>query len=162
LILRTQSLTPEQAFMKLKHYCAYQERCHQEVKEKGYSFGLRKADVEQLISRLIEEDYLNEERFTRQFVGGHFRLKKWGVIKITYALKQKQVSAYNIKKGLLEIDAEAYRKTALQLVKTKWMALKKEQYRVREAKTQAYLAQKGFEPALVQELIKIVRNETNQ
>ncbi|MDT2405351.1 RecX family transcriptional regulator, partial [Enterococcus avium] len=67
-----------------------------------------------------------------------------------------------IKKGLLEIDAEAYRKTALQLVKTKWMALKKEQYRVREAKTQAYLAQKGFEPALVQELIKIVRNGANQ
>ncbi|MFX7747690.1 RecX family transcriptional regulator, partial [Acinetobacter baumannii] len=91
----------------------------------------------------IQEDYLNEERFARQFVGGHFRLKKWGIIKITYALKQKQVSAYNIKKGLLEIDAEAYRKTALQLVKTKWMALKKEQYRVREAKTQAYLAQKG-------------------
>lgn len=162
MILRTQSLTPEQAFMKLKHYCTYQERCHQEVKEKGYSFDLRKADVEQLISRLIQEDYLNEERFARQFVGGHFRLKKWGIIKITYALKQKQVSAYNIKKGLLEIDAEAYRKTALQLVKTKWMALKKEQYRVREAKTQAYLAQKGFEPALVQELIKIVRNGANQ
>jgi len=159
LILRTQSLTPEQAFMKLKHYCAYQERCHQEVKEKAYSFGLRKSEVEQLVSRLIEEDYLNEERFAKQFVGGHFRLKKWGIIKITYALKQKQVSAYNIKKGLLEIEDEAYRKTALQLIKTKWTALKKEQYRVREAKTQAYLVQKGFEPVLVQELIKIIRDE---
>lgn len=162
MILRTRSLTPEQAFMKLKHYCAYQERCHQEVKEKAYQFGLRKTDVEQLISRLIEEDYLNEERFARQFVGGHFRLKKWGIIKIKYALKQKQVSDYNIKKGLLEIDAEAYRKTALQLVKTKWNTLKKDQYLVREAKTQAYLAQKGFEPALVQSLIKIVKDEAKQ
>ncbi|MBX9732913.1 MAG: RecX family transcriptional regulator [Chitinophagaceae bacterium] len=145
--------------MKLKHYCAYQERCHQEVKEKAYSFGLRKTDVEQLISKLIEEDYLNEERFARQFVGGHFRLKKWGIIKIKYALKQKRVSDYNIKKGLLEIDEEAYRKTALQLIKTKWKAVKKDQYLVREAKTQAYLAQKGFEPGLVQALIKIVRDE---
>jgi regulatory protein len=159
LISRTGTLTPEQAFMKLKHYCAYQERCHQEVKEKAYSFGLRKTDVEQLISKLIEEDYLNEERFARQFVGGHFRLKKWGIIKIKYALKQKRVSDYNIKKGLLEIDKEAYRKTALQLIKTKWKAVKKDQYLVREAKTQAYLAQKGFEPGLVQALIKIVRDE---
>ncbi|MEN9599991.1 MAG: hypothetical protein RL596_2312 [Bacteroidota bacterium] len=159
MIFRNKSATPEQAFMKLKHYCAYQERCHQEVKEKLYSFGLRKTEVEQLISKLIEENYLNEERFARQFVGGHFRLKKWGIIKITYALKQKQVSSYNIKQGLLEIDMVEYRKTALQLVKTKWAVLKKEQYRIREAKTQAYLAQKGFEGTLVQELIKIVRDE---
>jgi regulatory protein len=159
VIFRNKSATPEQAFMKLKHYCAYQERCHQEVKEKLYSFGLRKTEVEQLISRLIEEDYLNEERYARQFAGGHFRQKKWGIIKITYALKQKQVSTYNIKKGLSEIDAEAYRKTAMQLVKAKWVALKKEQYRIREAKTQAYLAQKGFEPMLVQELLKIIRDE---
>jgi regulatory protein len=159
VIFRNKSATPAQALMKLKHYCAYQERCHQEVKEKLYSFGLRKTEVEQLISKLIEENYLNEERFARQFVGGHFRLKKWGIIKITHALKQKQVSSFNIKQGLLEIDMVEYRKTALKLVKTKWAVLKKEQYHIREAKTQAYLAQKGFEPALVQALIKTVRDE---
>ena len=84
-----QQLTKEQAHQKAKHYCAYQERCHSEVKEKLYGFGLRKSDVEDLLSKLIEEDYLNEERFAIQFAGGRFRMKQWGRIKIKYELKQK-------------------------------------------------------------------------
>lgn len=159
MIFRNKTATPEQAFMKLKHFCAYQERCHQEVKEKLYSYGLRKTDVEELIAKLIEEGYLNEERFARQFVGGHFRLKKWGIVKIVHALKQKQVSGYNIKKGLQEINPDDYRAVAEKLVRTKWLSLKHEQYRNREAKTQAYLAQKGFEPNLIQGLIKACRDE---
>ena len=94
------SLSLEQALQKLRHYCGYQERCHQEVKEKLYSLGLRKQDVETAIATLIEEDYLNEERFATQFAGGHFRLKQWGRVKIRFELKLKQVSEYNIKKAL--------------------------------------------------------------
>ncbi len=60
---------PQQALQKLKHYCGYQERSHAEVKEKLYSFGLYKNDVETIISQLIEEDYLNEERFAKLFAG---------------------------------------------------------------------------------------------
>lgn len=90
-------LNPEQAWQKIRHYCAYQERNHFEVKEKLFGFGLRKTDVDLLISRLIEEDYLNEARFAAQFAGGHFRLKKWGRVKITYELKQKRISSINIK-----------------------------------------------------------------
>ena len=99
-----QQLTKEQAHQKAKHYCAYQERCHSEVKEKLYGFGLRKLDVEELMSKLIEEDYLNEERFAVQFAGGRFRLKQWGRVKIKYELKQKQVSEYLIKKAMKTID----------------------------------------------------------
>ena len=87
-------LTAEQAFQKLKHYCGYQGRCHKEVKEKAYSLGLRKSDVEELTSRLIEEDFLNEERFAKLFVGGKFRIKQWGRVKIKHELKQKGVSEY--------------------------------------------------------------------
>ena len=94
--------TIEKAYMKLKHYCGYQDRCHQEVKEKLYSLKLGKASVEMLLSRLIEEDYLNEERYAKAFVGGHFRQKQWGKVKIGYALKQKRVSEYNIKKAGLK------------------------------------------------------------
>lgn len=156
------SATPEQAFMKLKHYCGYQERCHSEVKEKLYSLGLRKTDVEQLISRLIEESYLNEERFARQFAGGYFRQKKWGINKIVYALRQKKVSEYNIKKGLEEIDQEEYAAVAEKLVRAKWQALKEEQYINREVKTRAYLMQKGYEPGLVQSILKTIRSAPNE
>ncbi len=152
--------TPEQALMKLKHYCGYQERCHAEVKEKAYNLGLRKAQVEQLISQLIEEDYLNEERYAKLFVGGYFRQKKWGVNKIIYALKQKKLSEYTIKKGLKEIDCDEYEKTATKLVKAKWVLLKNEQYLNRESKTMAYMMQKGYEPTLIQQIIKNIKAES--
>ena len=156
------SATLEQAFMKLKYYCGYQERCHYEAKEKLYSFGLRKTEVEQLLSRLIEENYLNEERFAQQFVGGHFRQKKWGINKIVYALRQKKVSEYNIKKGLKEIDQVEYSKVAEKLIRAKWLLLKKEQYMNREAKTTAYLLQKGYDAGLVKEIIKNIKNESTK
>ena len=152
--------TPEQALMKLKHYCGYQERCHAEVKERAYNLGLRKAVVEQLISQLIEDNYLNEERFATLFVGGYFRQKKWGINKIIYALRQKKISEYNIKKGLKEIDQDAYQQTAAKLVKAKWLLLKHEQYINRETKTMAYMIQKGYEPALIQGIIKNLRAES--
>jgi regulatory protein len=110
-----QQLTKEQALQKAKHYCAYQERCHSEVKEKLYGFGLRKSDVEDLLSKLIDEDYLNEERFAIQFAGGRFRMKQWGRIKIKYELKQKYVSEYLIKKAMKVIDEKDYWTTAQKL-----------------------------------------------
>ncbi|WP_037351753.1 regulatory protein RecX [Sediminibacterium salmoneum] len=150
--------TIEKAYMKLKHYCGYQDRCHQEVKEKLYSLKLNKATVEQLLSRLIEEDYLNEERYAKAFVGGHFRQKQWGKIKIAYALKQKRVSEYNIRKAMSEIPDEDYLLLAEKLIKTKWNSLKKDQYIHRVVKTKAFLQQRGFEPALVQSIIQQIRS----
>src|SRR6201996_8784258 len=99
-MIRRTSLSLEQALQKARHYCGYQERCHSEVKEKLYSFGLHKKEVEEALSTLIEENYLNEERFAIQYAGGHFRLKQWGKVKIRYELKQRQVSDYCIKKAL--------------------------------------------------------------
>ena len=150
-------LTPEQAWQKIKHFCAYQERCHFETKEKLFGFGLSKTDVETLISRLIEEDYLNEARFAAQFAGGHFRIKKWGRVKIVYALKQKRVSPVNIKSALKEIDEENYKAILMKLAEAKWKLLKHEQYLNRQAKTSQYLMNKGYEPTLVQETIQHIR-----
>ena len=106
-----QLLTPQQALPKAKHYCAYQERCHSEVKEKLYGFGLNKMEAEQIISKLIEENYLNEERFAILYAGGHFRTKHWGRVKIKYELKKKMVSEYCIKKALASINSADYIKT---------------------------------------------------
>ncbi len=153
-------LTPEQAWQKIRHFCAYQERSHFETKEKLFGFGLSKTDVETIISRLIEEDYLNEARFAAQFAGGHFRMKKWGRIKIIYALKQKRVSSINIKYALKEIDEENYKAILMKLAEAKWKLLKHEQYLNRQAKTSQYLINKGYEPALVQETIQQIRHAT--
>lgn len=150
--------TIEKAYMKLKHFCGYQDRCHQEVKEKAYGLKLNKATVEQLLSRLIEEDYLNEERYAKAFVGGHFRQKQWGKIKIAYALKQKRVSEYNIRKAMQEIPGDDYLAVAEKLIKAKWNSLKNDQYIHRVVKTKAFLQQRGFEPALVQSIIEQIRN----
>ncbi len=147
-------LTKEQALPKIKLYCAYQERCHKEVKEKLYSLGLYKKDVEQLISQMIEENYLNEERFAIQYAGGKFRMNKWGRIKIKHALRQKQVSDYSIKKALQEINDSDYKKTLQKLAIQKLAQLKNEKNSfTRRKKLQDYLLQKGYEGELVREVV---------
>ena len=150
-----QQLTKEQAHQKAKHYCAYQERCHSEVKEKLYGFGLRKYDVEELLSKLIEEDYLNEERFAVQFAGGRFRMKQWGRVKIKYELKQKYVSEYLIKKAMKAIDEKDYWATAQKLYDQKLKQLKGEtNIFIRKRKLTDYLMQKGYEQNIISELLR--------
>jgi regulatory protein len=145
-MLRQRSLSPEQALQKLRHFCGYQERCHQEVKEKLYSFGLHKQEVETAIATLIQEDRLNEERFAIQFAGGHFRLKNWGKIKIRYELRQKKVSDYGIQEALASIDEEAYTQTLITQAIRKWETLDKEpDSPSRRRKLHDYLLQKGYE-----------------
>lgn len=148
-------LTQEQALQKLRHYCGYQERCHREVKEKLYSLGLHKKEVEESIAQLIEEGYLNEERFAITFAGGKFRAKQWGRIKIKYELKQKQVSEYCIRTAMNTIDEEAYLKTLKQLATKKWKSVKGGGVNlfVKMSKTKNYLQQRGFEPLLIQQAI---------
>jgi regulatory protein len=138
----------EQAFQKIKHYCSYQERSHSEVKEKLYSFKLPRNEVELLIADLIEADYLNEERFAKLFVGGKFRVKQWGRVKIKYELKQKGISEYIIKLALKEISEEDYETSLQKLAVAKWKLLKGEQYINRQVKTINYLLQKGYEAPL--------------
>jgi regulatory protein len=161
-MLQRKKLTKEQALQKARHYCAYQERCHAEVKEKLYSFGLWKQAVEELLSQLVEENYLNEERFATLFAGGKFRMKQWGRVKIRHALKQKQVSEYCIKKGLQEIDEEAYHKTLQELAAKKWKTVKGagiNQF-VKMSHTTSYLLQKGYEPEKVREVVQALQGKT--
>lgn len=146
-------LTREQALQKLKQYCAYQERSHYEVQQKLWDLGVRRAEHDEIVATLIEEDYVNEERFAKAFAGGKFRMKDWGRKKIYYALKEKQVSEYSIKKAMKEIDDEDYKKVLLDLAEKKYASLKGEQYLVRRKKTMDYLLHKGYEPDLVSKAI---------
>jgi regulatory protein len=145
----TQPLTKEQALQKLRHYCGYQERCHSEVKEKLWQLRVNRKEHDEIIASLIEDDYLNEERFAIQFAGGKYRIKQWGRVKIKYELKQKQVSEYSIKKALKQIDEKDYIKILNKLAEKRYAALKDEQWMVRKKKTIDYLIQRGFELELI-------------
>jgi regulatory protein len=147
--MNKRSFTPEQALQKLRQYCAYQERSHYEVEQKLWELGQPGKVHATLIAQLIEEDYLNEERFAIQFAGGKFRMKDWGRKKILYALREKKVSEYSIKKALKEISEEDYRKTLELLAGKKYTLLEGELPLMRKKKTMEYLIAKGYEPEMV-------------
>jgi regulatory protein len=100
--------TPQQAKQKAEGYCAYQERAQQEVRDKLYEWGLHQTDVEHIISTLIEENFLNEERFAKAYALGKFRMKGWGKIKIKQHLKGKRVSDPLVRIALREIGPDEY------------------------------------------------------
>lgn len=131
---------------QIKYYCAYQERCHNEVKKKLYEIGgVSNEEIEDLISILIQENYLNEERYAKAYAGGRFRTKQWGKQKIIQGLKKNYVSAYCIKKGLAEIDEKDYQKTLKKLFDKKKATLKADKNKFsRMTKMRAYLVQKGY------------------
>jgi regulatory protein len=142
--------SPEKALQKLKHFCGYQERSHAEARQKLYSLGLFKKEVEELISRLIEEEYLNEERFARLFASGKSRIRGWGKQKIRHELRQKGVSAYCIDKALKSLDETEYMAGFEQLARKKWEALREEKnIFARKNKWRQYLLQRGYEPATI-------------
>ncbi|RBL93744.1 regulatory protein RecX [Chitinophaga flava] len=142
----------------LRRYCAYQERCHQEVKYKCLELGLRGDEVEEAIAMLIAENFLNEERFAKAFAGGKFRIKQWGRNKIKAELKQKQVSDYCIRKGLAEIDEEDYYAALLKLADKKYQSLNRETAMKQRYKTMQHLLQRGFESSLINEALEQIAN----
>jgi regulatory protein len=144
-------LTKEQALQKLKHYCAYQERCHSEVTDKLYQLGVPKRFHDEITANLIVENYLDEERFAIAYAGGKFRVKHWGRVKIKYALQQKKVSTYSTKVALKQLDEDEYKQKLKRLLDDKYAELKNEQYLVRKKKTMDYLMHKGFEPELIRQ-----------
>jgi regulatory protein len=145
------TFTKEQAYQKLRQYCAYQDRCHGEVKTKAYSLGIRKTGVDELTAKLIEEGCLNEERFAKNFAGGKFRIKQWGRIKIRAELKKKQVSNYCITADMEEIDDSKYKEVLHRMAVKKWNTIKGTGTNlfVKMTKTRNYLLQRGYEANLV-------------
>jgi regulatory protein len=153
-ICPVQKLTPKQALLKLAKYCAYQERCHDEVRNKLAEYGVWGDDAAEIILELIEQNYLNEERFAKAYAGGKFRTKKWGRVKIMRELKQRHISDYCIKKGLLEIDDDSYTETLKQLAVEKYNTVKDKNIFIRKQKTARYLTEKGYETDLIWDLLK--------
>jgi regulatory protein len=147
-------LDPRQALIRAQKYCAYQERSQQEVRDKLYSFGLHKGDVENLIAELITSGFLKEERFANAFAGGKFRTKGWGRIKIKQALKQKCVSENLIRQALNEIDELDYIKELKKIILQKSKKTEEKNPMKRNYKIAQYAISRGFEAELVWSLLK--------
>jgi regulatory protein len=142
------------AKQKIYKYCAYQERTHVEVRNKLYEYGLGSDAVDELLTQLIGEGYLNEERFAKTFAGGKFRIKSWGRIKITHALEAKGLTRNCIALGLKEINEADYVETLQTLLRKKAAGVQTDDDFVTRDKIAKYAIQKGFEPELVWRCIK--------
>ena len=142
-------LSAPEALSKILRYCAYQERSHREVKNKLFQYGLQASDVDEILSHLITEGFLNEERYAKAFAGGKFRIMKWGKIKIQRELETVGVSPRNINCGLLEINASDYSKTICDLIKRKTGQVSEENLFKKKNRVARFVIGKGFEPELV-------------
>ena len=142
------------ALEKLRNFCAYQERYQQEVRDKFYELGLHQNEVEQGIAVLIEEGFLNEERFAIAFAGGKFRIKKWGRNKIRMELKNRKISDYCVKKALSFIDGDQYTSTLEKILTDKARSVKEKNPIQKNYKLARYAISRGFEHDVVWDLLK--------
>lgn len=136
----------------MRKYCAYQDRCHSEVRTRLLEHQVYGQDLEEIIATLITEKFLDEERFARSYARGKFNIKKWGRIKIRQQLKFKKVSEYCIKKGMQEIDEVLYFETLQHVIQKKKRSLSVKGYPLRQ-KLFSYAMQRGYESQLINEVL---------
>lgn len=139
---------------QLMDYCAYRERAHSEVREKAFSLGYNSEEVDEIIVFLIQENFLNEQRFAESYTYGKFEYNKWGKIKIIQGLKQKDIPDSLIKKALKQIDNEAYELLIQKLIEQKAAQLNKEKnIWIKKKKIKNFLIQRGFEFKIIDKFL---------
>jgi len=145
--------TVEEATRMLEHYCAYQDRCHNEVLQKLRTLKMIPQAIDAIMAYLIEHNFLNEERFARSFARGKFRIKNWGKRRIVQELKLRGISKYNIDAALKEIPGTEYLEAFHLLAEKQWDSSKEINLLKKKKKITDYLLRKGFETAIVTEKI---------
>ena len=150
----TKRLTKSEGLKKMMRYCAYQDRCQQEVRQKLNENGLFGDDAEEIIFDLITHDFLNEERFAKSYARGKFNYKSWGRNKILNQLAQKDISEYCQRKAMEEIEPEAYQKKLEELLEMKMSRIKATSIYEHRDKAARFAIQKGYEPELVWQILK--------
>lgn len=142
-------VSKDEALAKLQRYCAYQDRCHQEVEKKLKDYGIWGEDLDDIVVELIRENFLNEERFARSYARGKFRIKRWGKTKITRELKFRKISKYCIKKAMEEIDQEEYKNELRKILAKKIKEYKNPKFYERKVKAARFAMMKGYESSMV-------------
>lgn len=147
------------AIERLKNYCALQDKCQWDVMQKMKEWGLQQKTKDHILELLINEKFVDEERYAKSFCRGKFRIKNWGKMKITTALKRKQISTICIKSGLQEIDDQEYHDTLDTLFHQKKLKVKDLNQFIRKTKIAHFLIQRGFESHLVWEKMKELKDK---
>ena len=153
--------TLEEAKRSMERYCVYQDRCHQETEKKLREMRMIPEACDIILLHLMEHDFLNEERFSRSFARGKFRIKQWGRRRIEMELKQRDISAYNIKAGLSEISPEEYEKVFEELSKKRFESVREPNVFKKRKKVADFLLRKGFESNKVYEVLRELEKENN-
>tara|TARA_Y100000996_G_C22348265_1_gene571668 strand:- start:129 stop:596 length:468 start_codon:yes stop_codon:yes gene_type:complete len=151
---KKESYTVSQAQKKLEFYCAYQDRCHQEVISKLKSLGMIPSAIDKIVSNLITANYLNETRFAQNFTRGKFRIKKWGKNRILRELKIRGISSYNIKLGMKEISETSYQNVFYDLVEKRKKELEHLTKTEQKKKIFSYMSYRGWEHSKIYEALK--------
>ena len=154
------SFTVDEIKRKIEQYCVYQDRCHKEVEQKMRDYQLIPEAKEMILLSLMQDNFLNEERFAKSFARGKFRIKKWGKQRIITELKFKEISTYNIKTALKEIDEKEYLKTIYQITENRNNVISEPNQFKRKKKLINFLMRKGYENELVYKTVNEVVNET--
>ncbi len=149
-------ISKDEALIKLQAYCAYQDRCHSEVRTKLLGLKIYGDDLEDIITELIKENFLNEERFARSYARGKFRIKNWGKRRIIQELKKRRISDYCIKKALTEIDEDEYTAAAEKII-TKYFNALIGLEPIKRKKTYEHAARKGYEPQIINSVLNKLR-----
>jgi len=147
-------LTPDQVLDKMAKYCAYQERCVKDVRDKLKTFDIPQEDQGKILDYLLDNRFVNDERFAKSFVRGKINQSGWGLNKIRFHLMQKGIAKEIIDEALAQTDEEAYRQRLIDILKAKSKTVKAENDFEKKRKLAAYAMQKGFEAALVWEVLK--------
>ena len=153
--------TIEEAKAKLEYYCAYQERCHKDVREKLRGMRMIPEAIDQILVHLIENNYLNEGRFAEQYAIGKFRIKYWGKQRIKRELQFREISNYAIDKALKEISEKDYFETLYRLAEKRINQVKEHHPQKRKKKICDYLLYRGWEPHLVYEAVNSLLTTTD-
>lgn len=146
--------TPHQARLKAESYCAYQERSQKEIRDKLYEWGLFSKEVEEIISDLIQQNFLNEERFALAYAQGKLRIKGWGKYKIKQGLKLKQIPEKLVQKALKHLDMDEYLAKLESILSKKSALISEKDSFKRRLKLQQFATMRGFEQDLVAEILK--------
>jgi regulatory protein len=151
----------KEAIHKIEHFCAYQERCHDEVVQKLRTMKMDSNEIDEILAHLIQENYLNESRFACSFARGKHRIKFWGKVRIVNELKFRNISTYNINLALKEITAEEYETNFNALAERNWHSIKESNTLKKRKKCCDFLLRKGYESNLVYEKVKELESEKN-
>lgn len=152
--MATKPLSPEQVLDKMAKYCAYQERCVKDVNEKLKSFDLTTKDKEEILAYLVDNRFVDDERFARSFVKGKINQSGWGLNKIRFHLMQKGIAKGLIDLSLEAYDEEAYRQRLIEVLRVKSKTVKAANDFEKNRKLAAFAIQRGFEAGLVWEILK--------